>query len=269
MPETASSSEAPAVPEKTPVARGAPPERLVLGAAHTRLGERELPHMRAWFVGFVLWMAAWGLLARWAFGGVEHDDPTALRVWVYALMCFYLSLCNSFVPLPTAWIVLLAASPGFALCADPWLRVLLVAAGGAAGTVMANLNDYHLLAYFLHFGLGHRVRRTRLYAWAVRWFDRAPLRLLLLVAFIPIPVDVVRWLAVLREYPRGRFALAYFVGRGARYAIFAACAVIWSLTPWQIMYIQLAIVVAALVGRVAWRLAAGREPAAGAASSGA
>jgi len=233
----------------------------VLDASHARLGARELPHMRAWFVVFVLWMAAWGLLARWAFAGAEQDNPTAVRIWVYALMCFYLSLCNSFVPLPTAWIVFAAASPGLALCENPWLRVLLVAVGGSAGTVVANLNDYHLLAYLLHFGIGHRVRRTRLYAWAVRWFDRAPLRLLLLVAFIPIPVDVVRWLAVLREYPRGRFAVAYFVGRGARYALFAWCAVILSLEMRQIMYIQIAIVAAALVGRLAWRLASARTPA--------
>jgi len=138
-----------------------PPEKLVLDASHARLGARELPHMRAWFVVFVLWMAAWGLLARWAFAGAEQDNPTAVRIWVYALMCFYLSLCNSFVPLPTAWIVFAAASPGLALCENPWLRVLLVAVGGSAGTVVANLNDYHLLAYLLHFGIGHRVRRTR------------------------------------------------------------------------------------------------------------
>ncbi|MDD4892287.1 MAG: hypothetical protein PHU85_20385, partial [Phycisphaerae bacterium] len=40
-------------------------------------------------------------------------------------------------------------------------------------------------------------------------------------AFLPLPVDVIRLLAITFKYPRWRFAVACFVGRLARYAIMA------------------------------------------------
>lgn len=214
-------------------------------------------HTRAWFVFLVLWLAGCAAVALVAerlgaasATGLRGGGGSALHVWVLALMCFYLTLCNSFLPLPTAWIVLLAASDEFALVSDPWLRVPIVAGLATLGTVIANLNEYHILAFLLHRGLGRRIRRTRVYAWAARWFDRSPFLILLLAAFFPIPVDALRWLAVLRAYPRGWFALAYLIGRGPRYALFAACAVALHLTTWQIMAIQAALVVVALGVRV-------------------
>lgn len=214
--------------------------------------DRTLPGTRAWFVFFALWMIGWAAAALAAFHGAEQGAPLAWRLWVLALMAFYISLCNGFVPAPTAWIVLLAASPDFALVEMPALRVLAVAALATVATIVANLNEYHLLSYVLRFGLGRRVRRTQVYNWAMRWFDRAPFQLLALIAFVPIPVDAVRWLAILRGYPRTRFALAYVIGRGPRYVLFAWLAVVLEFHGWQIVGVQLALVGAALVGRVLW-----------------
>jgi hypothetical protein len=92
------------------------------------------------------------------------------------------------------------------------------------------------------------------YGWAVGWFDRAPFQILTLVAFVPIPVDALRWLAVLRGYSRPRFGLAYFVGRGTRYVLFAACSMFLELTVRQILLLQVALVVGALVGRLTWAM---------------
>lgn len=219
-------------------------------------GVRRLRGLRAWFVGFVGWMAgltalAVFLLARYEAGGPEW----LLRAWILALLCFYLSLCNSLVPLPTAWIVLLAATPAYALVPQPVVNVAVVAVLATLATVAANLNEYHVLAYLLRSRWGRRVRQTRLVLWAVRWFDRAPFQILTLVAFLPLPIDAVRWLAILRGYSRWRFAAAYFAGRGPRYLLFAGCAVLLELGPRQILIIQVAIVALALLGRVGWWLA--------------
>ena len=236
---------------------GDPPDELEAG--RQRLRERELPHTRVWFVFFVLWMVAWGLGANWAFQNFQAGVPGAQRFWVFALMVFYLSLCNSFVPMPTAWVVMLAGLPEFSPAENPWLAVLAIAAGGSLGTVAANLNDYHLLAYLFHFGLGGRVKNTRAYAWSARVFDRMPFALLLLVAFVPIPVDVIRWLAVLREYSRAKFAVAYFIGRAVRYALLAACVLLLQLrSPLHVIYIQVGIIVVAVLARYVWRAVRGR-----------
>lgn len=217
---------------------------------------RHLRGTRAWFVGFVAWMAgltalAVFLLARYEAGGPEW----LLRGWILVLLCFYLSLCNSLVPLPTAWIVLLAATPGYALVPQPIVNVVVVAGLATLATVAANLNEYHVLAYLLRSRWGRRVRQTRLVLWAVRWFDRAPFQILTLVAFLPLPIDAVRWLAILRGYSRWRFAAAYFAGRGPRYLLFAGCSMLLELAPRQILVIQVAIVALALLGRLGWWLA--------------
>lgn len=221
------------------------------------LAERTLPHTRAWFAGFVVWMIGWALVALLAFRASEQGDPWALRLWVLGLMCFYLSLCNSLLPLPTAWIILLAAAPDFALVQAGWLRVLVVAGLATLATVVANVNEYHLLAYLFRFGLGRRIRGTRVYGWAVRWFDRASFQVLTLIAFVPVPIDAIRWLAILRGYSRPRFALAYLLGRGPRYLIFAWCSVLLHLSGGQIAAIQLVMVAAALAVRLAARLVTG------------
>jgi membrane protein YqaA with SNARE-associated domain len=159
--------------------------------------------------------------------------------------------------LPTTWAVFLVATPEYSVVNDPWLHVPLLAAVLATATVVANLNEYHLLGYLVRFGLGERIRRARVYGWALRWFQRSPFQLLMLMAFIPIPVDAVRWLAILSRYPRLRFGLAYFVGRWLRYLVFAACSTWWALSPREIVIFQLVLAGAALALRLGWALRRG------------
>ncbi len=248
-------------PPATPEPTGGPNPVAPAGGAAVR--EPALPGTRVWFVFFVAWMVGWAGLALWGFHRLAHGDDQAMRVWLFALTCFYLSLCNTFVPLPTAWAVLLVAAPDYALVQTAWLRVLFIAGMLGTVTAVANLNEYHLLAYVLRFGLARRIRRTRVYGWAIRWFERSPFQLLMLVAFVPIPVDAVRWLAVLRRYSRVRFVLAYFVGRGLRYLLLAGCATLLALGPRAIVLIQVGLVGAALALRLIWRVAQGRSQARG------
>jgi membrane protein YqaA with SNARE-associated domain len=215
--------------------------------------ERALPGLRAWFLALLLWMIGLSVVALTAFGRYEAGDAAALGPWLLALMCIYVTLCNTLLPLPTAWIILLLASDGVGLFEQAWLRLAVVAVAGALATMMANLNEYHVLSYLLHFGLAKRIRRSRVYRWAVRWFDVSPFRTLMLVAFVPIPIDAVRWLAVLRGYSRVRFGLAYFLGRLPRYALLAGLSVSLRLDTWGIIAIQAALIVL-LAARLAWTM---------------
>lgn len=199
-------------------------------------------NLRLWFVLFVLWMAALTVVARLSPLATEAGFEIGRKVWLLSVYAFYLSLCCSFCPLPTAWIVLLMASNEVALVSNPMLRVVIVAVAGALGTVMANLNEYHLLTYLLGQGKVARVRDTRAYRLAAGWFSVTPFAVLLAVAVLPIPVDPVRWLAVAYRYPRRRFAAAYFTGRSLRYALFATLAVWLDLHRWHIIVIQAVIV---------------------------
>ena len=195
-----------------------------------------------------------GLLATAAFvlfARYESGTTDVLGLWILVLMAFFLSLCNGLLPLPTAWIILLAASDSVALLDSAWLRVITVACVGATATMMANLNEYHILGYFLRDRLGQRLRRSRPYRWAIRWFNLAPFQTLLMISFVPIPVDFVRWLAILRNYSRPRYALAYWLGRVPRYALLAGLAVVLRLGWVEIVLLQAAIIVV-LGARLAW-----------------
>jgi membrane protein YqaA with SNARE-associated domain len=101
---------------------------------------------------------------------------------------------------------------------------IAVATIGAAGTAIANLNEYHIFTFLLRYGKVHRVRQTRFFATARRWFSVSPFGLVALFSFLPIPVDVVRWLAISCRYSRLRYAGANFAGRFLRYGLLAGAA---------------------------------------------
>jgi hypothetical protein len=162
--------------------------------------EQELPGLRLWFLIYLAWLAGLAALAHVGSVQLELGSPGAMGLWTLSLMAFYLSLCNLFLPLPTAWIILLAASPDGGAFGSAWQRVAAVTVVGAAATAIANVNEYHVLSYVLGHGLGGKLRRTRVYEWAVRWFDAAPFQVLALIGFVPVPIDAVRWLAILRRY---------------------------------------------------------------------
>jgi membrane protein YqaA with SNARE-associated domain len=204
---------------------------------------RGLGRLRVWFGVYLSWMVGLFAVALLMFQRYEAGDPAVMAVWVLALTCFYVSLCNTLVPLPTSWIVLLAASEDVMLFESALLRIAVVSILCSTATAMANLNEYHVLGYFFRARLGDRIRRTHAYRWALRWFDVSPFQTLTLFAFVPIPVDFIRWLAILRRYPRLRFALAYWLGRLPRYAILAGLSVALKLGPLEIVLIQVGIVI--------------------------
>ncbi len=201
--------------------------------------------LRRWFVSFLLWLGLLTVVALASFARYEHGTPAAQDVWLMCIALFYLSLCCAFFPAPTAWIVMLLASGEVGLIQSVPLRALVVAGACAFATAMANLNEYHLITFILRYGRVARLRRTHAYQVAARWFETAPFMVIAVIAVLPIPVDVVRWLAIVDRYSRWRFFLAYLLGRSGRYGLLAASAVWLELRWWEIVLIQVALVLLA------------------------
>jgi membrane protein YqaA with SNARE-associated domain len=159
----------------------------------------------------------------------------------------YLSLCTTFLPLPTGWIVAAVATREAAVGSNAWTTTLLVATVGAIGSTIANLNDYHLFTWMLRSHRVAKIRHTKLYEKSAMWFSRSPFFLLVVFNIVPIPVDVVRILATTYRYPRGPFAAANFIGRFLRYAVIAFVTYWWNLGYVAVLaLLALAVVLAAV-----------------------
>ena len=167
----------------------------------------------------LVWQQGWTWQQWWA-------DPLAVlaatgpAIKLLAL-AIYISLCCTFLPLPTNGIVAALALKQVAVGPDVWTTTLAVAAVGALASTMANLNDYHLFTLLLRSRRIGGLRNTRLYRVSARWFARSPFFLVTLFNVLPIPVDVVRMLATTYRYRRLPFAAANFVGRFIRYGVIA------------------------------------------------
>jgi membrane protein DedA with SNARE-associated domain len=146
---------------------------------------------------------------------------TADQVLKLLAFAFYLSLCCTFIPLPTSGIVAAIATRNVALTGELWSTALVVGLVGAAASTMANLNDYHVFTLLLRHRRIAPVRDTKLSRRALAWFNKAPFTLLVAFNFLPGPVDVARVLAATGGYSRTSFAAANFTGRFIRYAILA------------------------------------------------
>lgn len=132
----------------------------------------------------------------------------------------YMSACTTFTPMPTGVIISLLATHDAHIGWGPLSTLVIVATLGAGASTVANLNDYHLFLLLLRHRHAAKIRNTRLYHWASKWFNRGPATLLLFFAVAPVPVDLARILAAMHDYPRGRFAGVNFLGRFIRYVAF-------------------------------------------------
>lgn len=144
--------------------------------------------------------------------------PAVVKV---LLVMLYLSVCTTLVPLPTGWIVAGMAMREVAIAPDVWSVTLVVGLTGAIGSTLANLNDYHVWTWIFRSRRAKAIQAKRWYATAERWFARSPFWLVTVFSLVPVPVDVIRLLAISYRYPRLPFAAANFIGRFGRYALFA------------------------------------------------
>ena len=163
------------------------------------------------------------------------DTPSTIKLVVFAI---YLSLCTTFIPLPTGPVTAAVAVQKWAVGYGLWDTVLIVSLVGAAASTIANLNDYHLFTWMLRSRRIASVRHTRLHRVAARWFARHPFLILVIFNIMHIPIDVIRMLAATDRYGRLPFAASNFVGRFFRYAIIAFVTYRWNLgwvAPWVLL----------------------------------
>jgi len=209
-------------------------------AAAAALADGDGISVTRWFLAYALALGAAGAVLAvmlrgqsWTWTWRPGEIATQLKEMSPAvkLLIFgvYISLCCTFLPLPTTAIVAAVATRDAAVTGEWWTTVLAIAAVGAAASTVANLHDYHLFTLALRHRHVKRVRHTRLYDASARWFSRSPFMILVVFNIIPIPVDVVRMLAVTYRYPRRPFAAANFVGRFVRYAVVAFVVFHWDL----------------------------------------
>jgi membrane protein YqaA with SNARE-associated domain len=216
--------------------------------------------VRRWFAFYALLLLAAGL----PLAALVRGQPWAWSDWLkrpaellpavdpapkLLFFAIYMSLCCTFLPLPTGWIVAAVASREAGLSDSAAVTTLLVAAVGALGSTVANLNDYHLFTWMLRSRRIRRVRGTRLYRAAARWFARAPFTILVIFNIVPIPVDVIRMLATTYRYRRRPFAAANFLGRFVRYGVIAFVTYRLDLGKWAVL-VLLALAVALGAARV-------------------
>lgn len=215
--------------------------------------------IRWWFLFYVLGMTAAGIALglllgehRLEFGGwgrfVEsvRAAPVAAKL---LLLGMYLTVCTTFLPLNTGWIVSAVAMREVAVAGSLAPTVLLVAFVGAAASTVANLNDYHLFTLLLRSRRIAKIRQTRLHQRAEAWFARSPFAILLIFNLLPIPVDVARMLAATHGYPRLPFAAANFLGRAVRYAVIAAVTYALGSLGWVATVALLGLAVLLALGR--------------------
>ena len=155
----------------------------------------------------------------------------------------YLSLCSAVLPFPTSWIIAAVAMPEFAIGGSMLSTVAIVTLIGSPASVMANLNDYHIFTWMLRHHRLAKLRHTRIYNASAKWFARRPFLLLVIFNFLPIPVDVVRILAISYRYPRWPFVVANFLGRALRYSTIAALTYQLGDKGWILMVALLAVAI--------------------------
>jgi membrane protein YqaA with SNARE-associated domain len=124
----------------------------------------------------------------------------------------YMSVACQFFPIPTL--------PPIAFTAKAFHPVL-VALVGALGTVIAYVIDYAILGWLFRHHRVKKVRDIHMYRKLLKFFDKYAFLTVTAAAFLPIPIDVVRLMAISRAYSYWKYLLAAFIGRFPRYLIFA------------------------------------------------
>lgn len=194
---------------RPPTTSNEPPEDDDPTTPVTSLGEPPARAFRIWFYGYVVLFAV-GVAVVSAGEGVT---TAAILTGLF----LYMSLANTFCPLPTTGMMLYAGSAVSVPGVPAWASIGLMTTLCALGTTVANVNEYFLVSVVFRSRRVARLRDMRVYRAAARWFERRPFPLILGMNVLPLPIDVVRWLAIAHRYPLFRYAGAIFAGRWIRY----------------------------------------------------
>jgi len=186
---------------------------------------------------------AWIISMGVTLGGMEAVSTLFTGGWFgpYLHYFVYMSLANTFIPLPTNPLILYMGRE---------FSPIAVAIIGSLGTSLANTTEYLVLGVLLEYGRVKKIRETRPYRTMKRYFEVAPFALMVVVNFFPVPIDPARWMAISVDYPRWKYVAATFIGRFPRYFLLA-----WLGDRYDLSNRTILIILAATTGLVILRKA--------------
>jgi membrane protein YqaA with SNARE-associated domain len=152
-----------------------------------------------------------GFLSTLKSFSVPGSQPPAAGSVLFGFFLYMCAACQ-FFPIPTL--------PSIAFAAKVFHPVL-IAFVGALGTCVANLNDYAIVGWLFRHHKVRKIRDINTYKKLLDFFDRYAFLTLSAASFLPIPIDVIRLLAISRAYSYWKYLLAAFTGRFPRYLIIA------------------------------------------------
>jgi len=123
-----------------------------------------------------------------------------------------MSISCNLVPIPT-YPFILYVSHDYAI----WLIVLV----GTIGSVISAIIEYNFIDFLMRFDRFARLKETNSYQKYVKYFDRFSFHSIMLASVLPLPLDVIRILAIMRRYAKWKYLVATFIGRIPRILIFA------------------------------------------------
>ena len=154
------------------------------------------------------------------------DDNAGL-----AILGAYCIPSNSIAPLPH--------EPGVLYFAD-FYRPIWITLAATAGSGIAAFSDYAIVRGALRHEWVARMSRGRWFRWAVGSFMRRPFLTVVLFAFSPLPVSVVRVLAPASNFSIWRYVTAMMVGRFPRFYAFAWLGFLLPIPTWLLVVAVLA-----------------------------
>ncbi len=160
---------------------------------------------------------------------IKPENTLAHRPSILFDFFLYMTVACQFFPLPS-----LPPIAGTARLFPP----VIVAVVGALGTCIANLNDYAILGMLFRHHKVRKIRDIHTYRRLLNFFDRYSFLTLSCAAFLPLPIDPIRLLAISRAYPYWKYIGATFVGRFPRYLLLAYLA---KELPWKYVLVLFAV----------------------------
>jgi len=149
--------------------------------------------------------------------------------------------------IPTNSIIPAPHEPGLLFFAR-YYEPILIAVAGTLGTAVAAFADYEVVERAMRHPRIRDAREARLFKWSIRWLMRFPFWTIVLFAFTPLPIYVVRVLAPASGYPVWRYVTALMVGRFPRFFLVAWFGHTFPLPTWFLVLLFVVLVAGVWVG---------------------
>jgi len=160
--------------------------------------------------------------------------PAAAGIFLFGI---YAIPSNSMIPVPH--------EPGLLYFAK-FYHPFWIALAGTLGTAVAAFADYELVARAIRHPRMRNARDSRIFQWAIRWFNVRPFITVVIFSATPLPIYVVRILAPAAKYSITRYILALMVGRFPRFYAVAMLGYIFPIPTW-ILLVLFGVFVAAVL----------------------